>query len=211
MGIIRGALGKIDQSVGDVTFSQWKGRNVVKQKVPATNTSNSPAQYEQRTRFAAMGRAAQYLAPLFRIGFNNAATSITQYNIFVKRNFQYVTFNDPDAEVLWDQLVVSSGTVGAPAQVAAAYDNATKKVKVTWEDNSNGADALSSDKAYIGIWDQTTNTLYTSMGTVTRSSGAAGVSINVKSPFSAPASVVYIFFRRATSTATSPSVVSMVN
>lgn len=209
MGIIRGVLGKIDQSVGDVTFTQWKGRNVVKQKVPARNTSNSPAQAAQRLKFGELGKLARALAPGFRVGFRNAATTTTEYNVFVKRNSDAVVFTDPGVSVNFEEIEVSAGTVTPLTGVVMTGNPTDRTIKIVWANNSDGNDAQPTDLVYIIALQADSYRTATSLGMSIRSAGAAGIVLQTPDG-DGGAWYVYAFTRRAMSTATSNSIVQEV-
>lgn len=205
MAINRGVLGTQTGSMGGITASNWKGRNVYKQKVPARNGSNSPAQQLQRRKFAALAVLAGLFGPAIRRGFKVAASDVTEQNVFQKLNFDAVSDNGTTATVDYEMLRLSTGTVGAPAGFDVVVTPITGSINVSWADNSNGADALSSDMAQVVYIQKSTGQTYFNMYTDTRADGGGAGVIPFGPNISAADIQAYMFFKRATSVSTSPS------
>lgn len=201
----RGVLGSQTGSMGGITASNWKGRNVYKQKVPSTNTSNSAAQAAQRRKFAALAKLAGLLGPAIRIGFNSSATKITEQNAFVKANFPAVTDNGTIATIDPTKLIFGQGIVGSAPITALVLSASQGNVEFTWPDNSNGTDSLPTDKAYLIVYDKLRGKAYVNGTDFTRST--AGGILDDPTLTGAQAANIegYLFFKRATNTSTSPS------
>jgi Family of unknown function (DUF6266) len=144
MARIYSPLGNIKGSLGNLTFSGGTGDNQIRQKI-ASNSSNSPAQQNTRSRF-------KLLADLFR-KFNGTAQmglkpqgGKSAYNRFVQLNFINTQADATAvASIDYSKLVVSGGSVEPLAGVGAVLDAVTGKVTVSFADNSNGNTALETD------------------------------------------------------------------
>lgn len=205
MAINRGVLGSQTGSMGGITASNWKGRNVYKQKVPATNSSNTPAQAAQRRKFAALAALSGLIGPAIRLGFNSSAASITEQNAFVKANFGAVTDDGTMSTIDYSMLKVSAGIVAPVVGLDFTYTSASGNVQFDWTDNSNGGDALPTDLAYLLVINTATGQVYTDYSGSMRSDAGGGTA-NIPAGL-LPANLRgYVFFKRATNTSTSPSV-----
>jgi hypothetical protein len=204
MATTRSALGTFNGSIGDVTFSKWKHQNVVKQKVPARNTSKSPAQEAQRRRFALLAGIGGLLGPALRIGFRTAATKSTEQNVFQSLNSETVTDNGTVATIDMPMVRISSGTVGAVSGLTARYDGGTGELTIDYSDNSNGADALPSDIAVMAAYDSATKQAGVTFAADTRTNAKAAV-VQMAAGLKAADISVFCFFKRASSTSASPS------
>ena len=191
--------------MGGITASNWKGRNVYKQKVPATNSSNSPAQAAQRSRFAVLATLARVLGPAIRVGFRDQAAKMTEQNVFTKRNSSVITTGLPPTEIQMQQLQVSAGVVAGVAGLAVAV--LAGVAKFTWEDNSNGVDALPGDAFYVVIVSPNGvfHTAGFSAGAAAREEGQVSVALDAADVEQGGSFYAYAFFKRANSTAASPT------
>jgi hypothetical protein len=191
--------------MGGITASNWKGRNVYKQKVPATNASKTPAQQAQRRKFAVIAKLAGNIGPALRIGYNGAASKVTEQNAFITANFSAVSDNGTVATISYPALKMSTGTVGIAEVASAVYNATTGIIVVDLVDNSNGTDALPSDQAKFVIINTVTSQTFIPSPTVIRSDGA-NTNLDTAPGMVAANLRVFTFMKRATSTATSPSI-----
>ena len=206
MARLRSVLGVFAGTMADVTFSSWKGKQVAKQKVPDNNTSNSPAQQVQRSRFRLLGILSRLLAPSLRLGFKTSATETTEQNVFVSRNNAAVTMVAGVATVDLTRLVVASGNVGPVAGLAGVYTPATGRLVITWTNNSNGADALPTDLVTVSALTANGGAVANLPLTASRSAAAAGTFLQLPMGLVANTIRLYAFAKRAVGPDASPSV-----
>lgn len=201
MATIRSVLGKFNGTMADVTFSNWKGQNVVKQKVPDTNSSSSPAQILQRAKFALLAIVSGTLGNATRVGFKMSAVDKTEQNVFQSRNFKLVS-TDPQGNVLIDypSILVAEGPVATMAAPNIGKGSQPYTVDVKWQDNSNGTTALPSDILVIGYVNTANGLGGAFVTSVTRADGAQGTTFGVKNTQIGERILVYPFFKRAAST-----------
>ncbi len=204
MAIRRGVIGTITQSMDGITFSNWKGLNVMKRQVPANNTSNSPAQQEQRRKFAALAVLAGSLGPQLRIGFRMEATDKTEQNVFSSKNKMAVSYNGSDAVVDYAALVISSGAVGGVAGLEVKYNSANGKYTISTDNNTNSGDALADDLLYGSVVDKATGRAFNFYSIKERST-TNDIELQGEPGLVAANLQAYAYFKRAKTTATSPS------
>jgi hypothetical protein len=194
MAVLTSVLGKFNQTMGDVTFSNWKGRNVAKQRVPRTNTSQSVGQLIQRQKIKGLGYISKLLAPIIRVGFSDAATTTTQFNVFVKTNYPIVDASTDEYSVDWEMVKVSSGpVVGVEGLVVTRNLNT---ISLKWADNSNGVDALETDVLYFGVLSEDRSNASVRVYAAKRNEGATGYDMPVKNGAAYVNGPVYAFFKR---------------
>ena len=80
-------LGKVNKSVGDLTFSKWKTKAVVKGKASEVSNPRTPGQIAARAKFSQMSKSAQSLGDVIRLGMKPLATDQTEYNAWMKLNY----------------------------------------------------------------------------------------------------------------------------
>lgn len=202
MAIVQGHYGKYTQSTAGITFSNWKGRNVMKSKVPSTNTSNTPAQQQQREAFREMARFAKILAPMIQIGYNDAATTTTQQNVFISKNFKNGAYNPTVGLPNIFYTEVSAGTVGLVSNLALSPNPPAGKAVVSWANNSDGVSALPTDELYLfAIMDDSGYPTY--FGKVGTRAGGSPVQLAAPGDGDGRTLCLWAFFKRANSTACS--------
>lgn len=88
-----GLFGKTKQSIGNITFANWLGRDVARGKIAKGRTNYNTTQREKQRIFKQVAQASGALGSLIRIGFNAVQGDVTNQNKFVKENYE--TFNVP--------------------------------------------------------------------------------------------------------------------
>lgn len=206
MATYRGIIGTFSQSAGDLTFTTWKGVKVAKQKVPARNSSNTPAQQAQRLRFSVLAQLAGQFGTMVRTGYKTSAVKKTEQNVFTSVNYGATSY-DPNNGVTVDysMLEVSAGTVEKPFNLTAEKIAGSPIVNVQWTPTVNGGSALGDDLLYVALLNTSTDRVdYISTGTKKRSDGQ--LMIDVDATFVANRYRAYAFFKRANSTGASGTV-----
>lgn len=108
-------LGKARGSAGDMTASVWKGIKYVKQKAATVNYRGTPAQLAVNRRFKLLGLAGRSILATLQLGFKSTAIKMSEYNRFVKSNYETAT-QDSGSVASFDvnNVVVASGTLVNP-------------------------------------------------------------------------------------------------
>lgn len=208
MGQYRSAIGTITGSVGDLTFTTWKGKKVVKQKVARNNTSASPAQVAQRTRFAAIAALTGALAPVIRVGFNDEAAQETAQNVFQRRNADRLTELNGVFTPSYSELEISSGPVAPIAGLELGSAGAGGNYAVTWSNNSNGSSALPTDRIFLAVFSRNSGTAR-AVDTGRTRADLNMVGAVLASEIAAGGVIVIGFAKRADSTQCSPTAAAL--
>ena len=104
-------LGKGSGKLGAAVFSNNNGQQVVRQYQPNVKNPNTVAQTMQRARFKLMTQIASSMAPVIAIPKSGAVTS---RNMFVKKNMPLVIGTEDGAQLVYENLQLTSGTRALP-------------------------------------------------------------------------------------------------
>lgn len=104
-------LGQGRGKLGAAVFSSTNGQQVVRQYQPNVKNPNTVAQTMQRARFKLMTQIASSMAPVIAIPKSGAVTS---RNMFVKRNMPLVIGTEDGAQLVYENLQLTSGTRALP-------------------------------------------------------------------------------------------------
>ena len=166
-------IGRTRGRVGGVVFSQWKDKNIIKQKPESVANPRSAQQQANRARFTALIALAKLLRPIIMLGFKEYSTTVTWMNRFMSTNSYSgaLTFNT--ATNNWDteysKLVISEGSL-YPTVISAV--STTADVTVSW-DSGTTANQNGNDKLMVIAQNNNANVTTTSVFSVDRSAGTA--------------------------------------
>lgn len=126
--------------IGDVVFTKWKGRNVVRTRVVPANP-NSTAQQQQRTAFTICVESWQSLISAIKSAWNTYGSSqqISGFNAFMSANVADERTDD------WKELTPPSTTVGRPGTLTAATGTNSGEIDLSW----TLGDAASGDQLVV--------------------------------------------------------------
>ena len=79
-------IGKTKGSVGDATFTTWKGVNVLKSKAVNSYSAPTTEQLQNNSKFGVMSLFSKSIAAFILAGFRAMAIKMTEYNAFSKAN-----------------------------------------------------------------------------------------------------------------------------
>ena len=153
-------IGKTKQSVGGVTFTSWKGRNVIKSKAIAVANPRTPAQVAQRTQFSGCVKFFAAFSAILGLAMSRLATNVTASNKWSMLNIKSFSPVDGHLVVFPEaDLVMSQGDLGAasfysPTQIVGtecrAYVNYVP----------NPSKALATDMMRVIVYDSIDKKMY---------------------------------------------------
>lgn len=79
----------IKQSAGNITFTTWKGKRVLKEKVTTYSDRRTPTQLNNRARLTLMSWAGAAYKNAYQNGFRKTAVGLTEYNVFSSKEQNY--------------------------------------------------------------------------------------------------------------------------
>lgn len=137
MAIVQNTLiGRAKGSVGNATFSQWKGRNILKQKPSVVANPRSAQQQSNRSRFVALMQMALLLRPVIAMGFKEYASQMSWMNKFMSTNtnsglFTWVGNAESGNWVRTSQnIVIAEGSL-YPTPFGSSFANAST-LNLSW-------------------------------------------------------------------------------
>lgn len=109
--LLSSILGHGRGKLGAAVFSSTNGQQVVRQYQPNVKNPNTVAQTMQRARFKLMTQIASSMAPVIAMPKSGAVSS---RNMFVKKNMPLVIGTADGAQVVYENLQLTSGTRALP-------------------------------------------------------------------------------------------------
>lgn len=185
-------IGNYDQSAGNLTFTTWKGIQVMKSKAEKVSNPQTEGQMIQRNRLSAITFYNSWLRGMYIAGFAKLAVGKSEYNVFSSRNIMTATQSDPlnVRNLILENLQLSSGNTGNPSTVIAS--NSGGQVKIEWDTTPVFPNDSTLDKVYCAALIQPTSLILTReaiAGTITTSIAAVERGVG-QVTFDAPDSVL---------------------
>lgn len=108
-------IGKTRRSIGNVTFSTWKGINIMKSKPITVANPRTDKQQQQRDAQKQMVFLARNISAAIKLGFNQLAIGMSAYNAFLSYNLKnaFDMSQPPVATLDPLKLLVSKGTIAS--------------------------------------------------------------------------------------------------
>lgn len=148
-GIDGPVMGKIGQHVG----SKWRGIYYLRGLATAISNPNTAKQRKIRARFACLVRLASSFKSALDKGFgkNGQLSVMSQSNIFVRKNWDYVTANNTDEVVVdYGSLQLSDGPLTGVNFGAADYGETQHlNISVAFTGNSDIEGTDADDEVYL--------------------------------------------------------------
>jgi hypothetical protein len=171
MGTIsKGILGGFSGTVGTVIGGTWKGIDYMRSQ-PARRTSTlTPAQADQRLKFAVAVKFVQSMAGLFMISFRNYAIKMTGTNnatSYILKNA--ITGVAPNFVLDYNLALVSRGDLPNVLNPLAVPGAQAGKVTFSWLNNAGVGKAKATDKAILVVYCPTYNQAVYTTGSAARS------------------------------------------
>lgn len=178
MAIVANTLiGRASGSVGNATFSQWKGKNILKAKIAVMTNPRSSLQQANRARFVALLGFAKLWRPILQTGFKEYAGRMSWMNRFMSVNSPNGFLQWDDLEARWithpELLVIAEGSLFPTPFVVSDADTASIVVNFAGTATNNQA---TNDRVFMLV--STRNETKFMIGTVTRADGSATIPLS---------------------------------
>ena len=175
MAIVANTLiGRASGSVGNATFSQWKGLNILKAKIAVMTNPRSSLQQANRARFVALLGFAKLWRPILQFGFKEYAGRMSWMNRFMSVNCTngFVTWDNVESAWITNPslLVIAEGSLFPTPFVVSDADTASIVVDFAGTATNNQA---TNDRVFVLA--STKNETKFMLGTVTRADGSATI------------------------------------
>lgn len=106
-----GILGTGSGKLGSSVFSTVAGQQVVRQYQPVVANPSTINQVNQRARLKLASQLAAAIAPVIAIPRQGMQTS---RNLFIKRNFDFISANNGQAMISYENIQLTTGNAGLP-------------------------------------------------------------------------------------------------
>ena len=190
-------LGRARKSAGEMTFTKWKDKNVLKNKASNVANPDTVNQQMRRGMFAQLVVAARSLLPVLDIGFIAYRGVMSQFNAFIKYN--YGTFvaagTAPAFSVVPADMIISKGPLTPTSITTVTAVNASANVTVAFPTGTTAPDQAANDKAYLVVANETTHDQGYQLTATLRSSGAISATLSGNAT-SGDVVRAYLFFTR---------------
>lgn len=200
-------IGRSRQSMGNNTFTTYKGLNVLKTKPFSVANPRSAAQVAQREALATLVAAYRLMKTLLNLGFKQAVNPLSPYNFFMKENLPIAvnTSTPGSPEIIYGSFKVAKGTLPNTAITSAVADESDNLITVNWPTALSSPDFSNTDKAHVLAINENTGDIVAQWTLGTNRSGGT-VAITATGAFSAGDDIaIYLFFVSADGTQVSDS------
>jgi hypothetical protein len=139
----KGFLGELSGKLGNVILSNWKGISYIRSR-PAENTSNTPAQQRQRSKFGMISLFVNRIRPVINAGFKYDIQQRTELNSatsYLMR--QAVKIEEGQPRLNFPLVMVARGELGTPLHPEA--ERTEEGITFTWTFDENQPGARADD------------------------------------------------------------------
>lgn len=133
-------------------FSKWFNKFTMRSKPVSVRQKNSPAQLDQRAKFALVQHLCSSLLTAIRNGFSEYAIEFSAYNEAMSRNLiGAISGSSPNFAIDYENVQLSDGSQ-APVPDAAVTSPSAFNLLVQWSDNSAEPNAEAADPVTIAVY-----------------------------------------------------------
>ena len=153
MGTLRqGILGGFSGKVGTVIGFTRNGISYIRGLMTSHTDANTPAQQEQRAKFALVIKFLRPLLGILRVGFKKAGSNLSGFNAAVAYTLgNAVKGLFPNFEIDYTKLLICQGNLPGAVNAAAVSVDAGK-INFSWDDNSMDFGAHPTDKVVLAVY-----------------------------------------------------------
>lgn len=170
-------IGKSRQSMGNATFSTWKGINVLKEKPQSVANPQSDGQIQQRSAFSQMVAAFREMPSAVRAGFKKLAVKKSEFNAFVSYNLKNAfDLSVPSvATIVAADVLVSKGTIAQSVLTSAVADRSSNTITTVFPDIADQPGQSVTDVPIIAAYNATQGLWTGGIATAERQDGTANI------------------------------------
>lgn len=171
--IKKGILGGFSGKVGSVVGASWKSIDYIRSLPASVRNPRTPAQVDQRSKFATVIKFLTKFTPILNIGFRNFANNQTAINAAMSYHIHNAVIGqDGEYEIDYEKVMISRGPLYKPLLCEAMIDNG--EIAIGW-DPKPLANGSSDDYAIVLLYNKTKDEVIVDVNGETRSRGYTGV------------------------------------
>lgn len=118
MGKVTSLYGKTTGKIGSIVFATSGGETIAREYNPHVANPNTMAQVNQRARMKLMSQLSAALSPVIAMTKEGL---VSRRNKFVKANFDNSYASEGVAQISYENVQLTEGSIGLPQVVATAY------------------------------------------------------------------------------------------
>lgn len=122
MGKVTSLYGKTTGKIGSIVFATSGGETIAREYNPHVANPNTQAQVDQRARMKLMSQLSAALSPVIAMTKDGL---VSRRNKFVKRNFDNSYALNGIAQISYENVQLTEGSVGLPQVIVEAYNAST--------------------------------------------------------------------------------------
>lgn len=147
--IKQGALGKVSGKIGNISFSSWKEKTVVKERPSASKKPASQKQLEQRAKMTTGNQFLRTLKEVVTLAYRDLTVKMTGYNAAVRNLLKFALNGQyPDYSIDYSQVQICRGEIRQVFKPAASSAK-TDTITFTWTTESGVGKSRPGDKAIL--------------------------------------------------------------
>lgn len=198
-------IGKTKKSMGNVTFTTWKGINVLKDKAVNVANPKTPGQVLQRDKLRLLVAFYQYLSAAVMLGMKERAVKMSEYNAYVSANLRANAFDNSGGALIIDnsKLIIADGSLTPTSILSVSASESSGNATITFDPTIVG-NQNNSDDLNVVLIQEFNETPETHLHAGSRDNGSVNVPLNAGSAMGDFVDV-YVFFTRADGSKSSDS------
>lgn len=209
MAIIkRGILGGVQNKIGNVVGSSWKGIATLRSLPLSVANPKTAAQTAVRSKFSIASKmGSQILVGLIKPLWDRFAQQESGYNAWIRSNLPFI---DANGDIAVTDIVMSKGTLVPSPVISASIDETAEEITLSWTPDPGG-DSSPLDVPYIVVMEigaDVVPRLTTVLPTATR--GGGGYNYPFFPDPNAISTVLWLSFKKPDGTKVSNSEYSSV-
>ena len=172
-------IGHSRKSIGNATFTTWKGIDVLKTKPISVANPNSDGQSQQRSAFRQMVEAFRNMPAVIQSGFKKLAVKKSEFNAFMSYNLKNA-FNlavPPAATLVPADVLISKGTIATTGLTNAVSSRAANTVVVNFPATADQPGQSLTDVALVAVYNETKGDFYGEVTAAARNTGTASIAL----------------------------------
>lgn len=172
-------IGASRKSMGNATFSNWKGLYVLKTKPISVANPQTDSQNQQRDAFRQMVLAFRNMPALVRKGFKELAIQKSEFNAFMSYNLRNAfDFSvSGTATLLPEEVLISKGTIASTPIISAVADRSNNTIVITTATTALQPGQSVTDVYLVGAYNETQEDFYGEVTTAARSTGTGSIAL----------------------------------